>query len=221
MDLIRQNKRLFIGSGLALAGLVVIALIVSAKINSSQLQCVIKNEVPIRDMLTLKNVASDDHTVLVNSAGYIQLFGSSFIELNLESVSTKRLLNITTLTLRYDCADLELDLIYAFDQYNRANTVSLKNLKWTLRGFAKSTPFYSCGIRQLMHTFNPELRFACLGRIAYYCEVSSCDKLGNHYKKPVGQIVLEPLEIEVDGDPEMIGRGEFSKRPVKDGCSSF
>lgn len=178
--------------------------------------CSPQRSLPERDPFDGERIMSADNTNLVSMSAYIQIFNgdhAGFIPLRLQSVSSFSD-DIELLVLTADCAKLEI--FYKVE----SDMVNINNMIWSLLSEPKTSgmPVVCRFPLFFKHYFPMKDRYACQGRLAYYCFEQAKDSLDRYYNEPVGQIVFDALEIELSGASEEIKLGKFSKSPATGGC---
>ena len=182
---------------------------------------VARGDFPRDESLQYKLVKTDDCKTLVNASSYLVLLDASQsgrLQLELQSLSQRGDLRPTSkgivLSLGFQCAQIRVVLTLEFKTY------TLKELQVSyLSAGGTNGDTVSCSSEQTGLSFPSDRRFSCLGRLVFNCLVQATDEAGASYAQPVAAIVFpNGLELELGGEPELIGKNKFSMEPYRSSC---
>lgn len=212
VNLVRLKK----GSTLQWATLSTILLILLSLAHpiliASSHRCQLSKEVPTLRVARVVHT-EPDATRIAKLAGYIQVYDLGYLTLDINHIRFDILKN--RIVLEDDCVSL-----YYSVYKNRSGNERISSVEWTFadgnEDFIKST-YDKCDLISpiIDHLFPLAYRYWCPNRQTYKC----MKKEGDGTYKPIAELVITSFELELDGDEEMISRGEFSKAPWTLSCS--
>lgn len=168
-------------------------------------RCKLQSDKPKIDGNQLRNIASENNTAIANFVGHLMFsfnnggdISYSYLPLKLLSINqTGRFCKDqkAILTLLTDCADIKLTHRHEFNENFVRFHVNLENISYDHNHLA------SCNL-DLMISVERDGRHRTKEQ-AWLCY---------NDEKIVATFAMDQFEFEIDGDPEKIKKGEFSKK---------
>lgn len=198
-----KSNRVLIVLGVIIGIVLAIALLTSFVLFMKQsTSCQVQLEEPKRSSKVLKNFITKDYKAIANIDGYV-LFNDTheYVPLELNNIELSEESNEQYLTLHFTCASI--GILWRKGINTEWNMVTEYNVSINVAG--KSTT--KC-IIEYPGIYVPNNEH-------FYCQqkyVFGCVDLETH-RKQLLELVLYAIEFEIDGDPDMIKEGRFSKQP--------
>lgn len=156
-----------------------------------------------------KNIASEDLTTLASFSSYIRSFRynkQEYLPLELIKVTNGGSLFAPEITLVTDCAQIVLSGDRFDDNHIHFHLISVAlNEPMLLDNVTSLESWKDCEILQPGIDFDQSQGWAC-----DKSELRTC-ATDNHQEDSPVALVIESLRFELNGDPEKIKRGEYSK----------
>lgn len=192
----------------------IVALRLSLRAEASSGYCQLE-ELTHRSTPTM--MATFDSRILVNVSTYLDLLDEpvGFLSLQPESVSISTDMKHSTLSLHYDCARIDLMLVFT------PETFTIKQVSLTSANVGPDHEIIVCENGGYRYDIPTNQRLSCLDTLVAGCYVKAYDASGlDSYHKPVAQIVFDTLEIEVRDRTELldIDPNQFIKNPNPESC---
>lgn len=172
--------------------------------------CELQREQPKFDPELLKNITSKNNTAIANFAGFIVLHNDTnvpnpiadYLPLELVSISQQGALNDSNganLTLSTSCCDITL--IHTIDpkSKNVIIKIQIENIS------SDRNHVSSCLVSTGLTPIPRDSFYSCQNSRSFYCEDAKNGTIAAILK-------FQQLEFEIDGDPNIIEQGRFSKQ---------
>ena len=177
----------------------------------SKHSCESTGEMPIIDVTKLSNVANNEKTAMARVAAYMRIWRNSefalFTELELEQVHTTRIsVDETVLELKFDCGKLIFKIRHYSNQTNQVSSGTFSQ--------ESSAGGIHCNINSFYYEDSESRRYSCGESISYDCTSN------NPYDGRTVSLNLASFDFEVDGNPELIYKGIYSKLPSDKSCTN-
>lgn len=214
-----RRKTLVIGGAIAaliVAAVLILVLVLTLRVGSD-FKCKLEDLEPRKDLSNLANIRSSNDLALAKFAGYLKLtivsFGdvyeTKYLSLDLKSISYSMYANQSRyLTLETDCARLEFVVKVSPSHLYQVSDINVAPKTECAR-------FDRCTISEESFNTIAEQHYKCLYDRTYECVLGPNGGNSSHENgiRAVSEVYLvtNEIEFEVDGDPEKISQGQFSK----------
>lgn len=164
--------------------------------------CKLQSDKPEINRNPIRYVASEDNRALANFVGYLEFINRGEISyLPLELVSVSQTGNFSrdkeaALKLSTDCCDIKMTHVKKFYENFWELNINLENISYDNNYIPSCSFDYPIFVE-------PDSYYHDKGR-AWFCK--------NENDEIVTTFVIDMLEFEVDGDPDMIKQRNFSKK---------
>lgn len=203
-----MNRNATIG---LIVGVVVATLVLIIVLNRpGKHPCELRQEVPTYDSEQSKNVTSKNNVAIANFAGYLGFpndtnrseIVNEYLPLELVSISQEGTLNGSSqanLTLSTSCCNIKLH--HTLDPDNKSNYL----ISMVIENIVGNRNVTSCHVAEFLTTKLKQDQF-------YFCRDSKVHYCKDMEENTVATFVFHQLEFEIDGNPDIIKQGRFSKQ---------
>lgn len=206
-----------------LAVMLMVTLVTLALQPTVRAECMPTSTKPDLNSIQVKNVASEYKGVVVNLAGYLELFkpsgNSSYLPLDIDTVTVSALdvLGYRHITMSGECFVFDIGYFIGAGKPSSNYTYDFFGIDHMLvqnDANMDPEPKKICNFDQMFDLKLPnDRRYSCKEALSHKCSAN--------FTHPVGSLVLKSFEIEIEGSPANVKKGLFTKSPLEDSCKHW